>query len=272
MIPNMIFFFILLIFLLINAKIAYDRNKGLFDKGVISRSDFENVELAYNQAKNDLKNAQNDYQIIRSGSVGGGGSANTNIRAQIAGTILEIPVKEGDQVIESNNFNAGTTIASIADMSKMIFEGKVDEAEVGKIKKDIDLDITLGAVADKKFPAKLNFVAPKGTEESGAVQFTIKADVTLDDSYFLRAGYSANAEIVLEQKDSILSIKESLLQFDKKTEKPYVEVQTGDDTFEKRNLKLGISDGINVEILEGVTIDDKIKVWNKKFEKDDVID
>tara|TARA_R110002073_G_scaffold4213_2_gene28019 strand:+ start:5214 stop:6317 length:1104 start_codon:yes stop_codon:yes gene_type:complete len=255
-----------------NAKIAYDRNKGLFDKGVISRSDFENVELAYNQAKNDLKNAQNDYQIIRSGSVGGGGSANTNIRAQIAGTILEIPVKEGDQVIESNNFNAGTTIASIADMSKMIFEGKVDEAEVGKIKKDIDLDITLGAVADKKFPAKLNFVAPKGTEESGAVQFTIKADVTLDDSYFLRAGYSANAEIVLEQKDSILSIKESLLQFDKKTEKPYVEVQTGDDTFEKRNLKLGISDGINVEILEGVTIDDKIKVWNKKFEKDDVID
>ena len=156
--------------------------------------------MSYNQAKQDLLNSQNDYEIIRRGSTGSSGSANTNIRAQIAGTILEIPVKEGDQVIESNNFNAGTTIASIADMTKMIFEGKVDEAEVGKIQKDIDLEITLGAVEDKKFPAKLNFIAPKGTEESGAVQFTIKADVTLDDDYFLRAGYSANAEIILEQK------------------------------------------------------------------------
>ncbi|MFB1041028.1 MAG: HlyD family secretion protein, partial [Polaribacter sp.] len=148
----------------------------------------------------------------------------------------EIPVKEGDQVIQSNNFNAGTTIASIADMSKMIFEGKVDEAEVGKIKKDIDLDITLGAINDKKFPAKLNFIAPKGTETNGAVQFTIKADLTLDKDYFLRAGYSANAEIVLEQKDSVLSIKESVLQFDKKTDKPYVEIKTEEDTFERKEL------------------------------------
>jgi len=253
---------------LTNAQISYNRNKALYDKGVISRSEFEAIELTYNQAKQDVQNAQNDYQIIKRGSVGGGG-ANTNIRAQISGTVLEIPVKEGDQVIESNNFNAGTTIASIADMTKMIFEGKVDEAEVGKIKKDIDLDITLGAVDDKKFPAKLNFIAPKGTEESGAVQFTIKADVTLDDSYFLRAGYSANAEIVLEQRDSVLSIKESLLQFDKKTEKPYVEVQTGEDEFERREIEIGISDGINVEILKGVTADDKIKVWNKRAKKDE---
>ena len=251
-----------------NAKISFDRNKGLFDKGVISRSEFENVELVYNQAKQDLENAQNDYQIIRIGSIGGGG-ANTNIRAQISGTVLEIPVKEGDQVVQTNNFNAGTTIASIADMTQMIFEGKVDEAEVGKIQKDIDLDITLGAVEGKKFPAKLNFIAPKGTEESGAVQFTIKADVKLDADYFLRAGYSANAEIVLERRDSVLSIKESLLQFDKKTEEPYVEILTGEDTFEKRDIKLGISDGINVEILEGLTKDDKIKIWNKKAKKED---
>ena len=252
-----------------NAKISNDRNKALFNKGVISRSEFEAIELTYNQAVQDLQNAQNDYQIIRRGSASSGGSANTNIRAQISGTVLEIPVKEGDQVVQTNNFNAGTTIASIADMTKMIFEGKVDEAEVGKIQKDIDLDITLGAIADKKFPAKLNFIAPKGTEESGAVQFTIKADVTLDDNYFLRAGYSANAEIVLEQKDSVLSIKESLLQFDKKTEKPYVEVMTGEDEFEKREIELGISDGINVEIVSGLTKDDKIKVWNKKAKKEE---
>ena len=252
-----------------NAKISYDRNKGLYDKGVISRSEFENVELAYNQAKQDLQNAQNDYQIIRRGYAGSGGAANTNIRATTSGMVLEVPVKEGYQVIESNNFNEGTTIAFIADMSKMIFEGQVDEAEVGKIKKDIDLEITLGAVEDKKFPAKLTFIAPKGTEESGAVQFTIKADVTLDDTYFLRAGYSANAEIILEEKDSVLSIREALLQFDKKTEKPYVEVKTGEDKFERKDIETGISDGINVEILSGITADDELKIWNKMAKKED---
>lgn len=246
-----------------NSEISYKRTKNLFDKGVIARAEFEGVELAFNQAKQELRNAQNDYLIIKKGSAGTGGSANTNIIAQISGTILEIPVKEGDQVIQSNNFNAGTTIASIADMSKMIFEGKVDESEVGKLVKGTDIEVSIGAIEGIKFPAKLNFIAPKGTEESGAVQFKIKADVSLDDKFFIRAGYSANADIVLEKKDSILAIKEALLKFDKKTEDPYVEVKTGEDTFEKKTLKLGISDGVNVEILEGVTIEDEIKIWNK---------
>ena len=251
-----------------NAEISFNRNKALFDKGVISRSEFEAIELAFNQAKQDLQNSQNDYQIIRKGSAGSSGAANTNIRAQISGTILEIPVKEGDQVIESNNFNAGTTIASIADMTKMIFEGKVDEAEVGKIKNGTVLEVSLGAIEKKKYPAKLNFIAPKGTEENGAVQFKIKGDLTLDDEFFVRAGYSANADIVLEKKDSVLSIKEGLLQFDKKTEKPYVEVKTGDDTYERRDVELGISDGVNVEIISGVTDKDEIKIWNKTSKKD----
>jgi HlyD family secretion protein len=251
-----------------NAEIQYKRNKNLLDKGVVAAQDFEQIELTYNQAKQDLINAENDYQIIKSGSSGSvGGFANTDIRAQISGMILEIPVKEGDQVIQSNNFNDGTTIATIADMSKMIFEGKVDEAEVGKIQNGIDLDITLGAVQNKKFSAKLNFIAPKGTEQNGAVQFTIKADVKLDDNYFLRAGYSANAEIILQKKDSVLSIEEALLQYDKRTDEPYVEVKTGENQFEKRTLKLGISDGINVEVLEGISMDDEIKIWNKKAKK-----
>jgi len=252
-----------------NAEVSFNRNKTLYEKGVISRTEFEVVELTYNQAKQDVLNAQNDYQIIRRGSTSSGGSANTNIRAQISGTILEIPVKEGDQVIESNNFNAGTTIASIADMTKMIFEGKVDEAEVGKIKNGTVLEVSLGAIEKKKYPAKLNFIAPKGTEENGAVQFKIKGDVTLDDEYFVRAGYSANADIVLEKKDSVLSIKEALLQFDKKTEVPYVEVKTGDQDFERRDVELGISDGVNVEIISGVTKDDEIKIWNKTSKKDE---
>jgi len=186
----------------------------------------------------------------------------------MTGVILEIPVKEGDQVIQSNTFNAGTTIASIADLTKMIFEGKVDEAEVGKLKKGSILKVSLGAIDGKEFEAKLNFIAPKGTEENGAVQFKIKADVKLDSNYFIRAGYSANASIVLERRDSVLAIKESLLKFDKKTEKPYVEVKIGDQKFERRDLKLGLSDGINVEVLKGITPKDEIKVWNKA-KKDD---
>ena len=251
-----------------NAKIVYDRNKKLYDNGVISQGEFEGFQLSYNQAKQDLINAKNDYSIIQKGYTGQGGSANTNIRATTTGMILEIPVKEGYQVVQSNNFNAGTTIASIADMSKMIFEGKVDEAEVGKLAVGIDIEVGLGAIEKKKFPAKLNFIAPKGTEENGAVQFKIKADVTLDEQYFVRAGYSANADIVLEQKDSVLSIKEALLQFDKKTEVPYVEIKTGDQEFERKDLELGISDGINVEIISGVSAEDEIKIWNKT-KKDD---
>jgi HlyD family secretion protein len=252
-----------------NSEVVYNRNKKLYESGVISKGDFEVIELNYNQAKQDLINAQNDYKIIKEGSTGASGTANTMIRAEVDGTILEIPVKVGYQVIQSNNFNAGTTIASIADMTKMIFEGKVDEAEVGKIQNNTDLEISLGAIPDKKFPARLNFIAPKGTEENGAVQFTIKADVTLDKDYYLRAGYSANAEIILEEKDSVLSIREALLRFDKETEEPYVEVKTGEDSFERRNLELGISDGINVEVLSGVSMDDEIKIWNKTEEPDE---
>ncbi len=246
-----------------NAKVLFDRNKKLFDKGVISVQDFENSELSYNQAKESLVQAQNDYQIIRRGSISGGNAANTNIIAQIPGTILEIPVREGDQVIQSNNFNAGTTIATIADMSLMIFEGKVDEAEVGKLEEGKEIKVILGAINDKEFPAKLIFVAPKGKEENGAVQFTIKANVSIDSTTNIRAGYSANAEIEIESKDSVLAIREALLQYNRITEKPFVEVMNGDNKFKKENVKIGLSDGINVEITDGVKEGDKIKVWNK---------
>jgi HlyD family secretion protein len=246
-----------------NANTLYNRNKVLFEKGVISKQDFENSELSMNQAKESLAQAQNDYQIIKKGSLSSGSGANTNIVAQIPGTILSIPVREGDQVIESNNFNAGTSIATVADMSKMIFEGQVDEAEVGKLKEGIDIKVVLGAINEKEFPAKLTFVAPKGVEVNGAVQFTIKADVTVEPSTNIRAGYSANAEIELESKENTFCIKESLLQFNRITEKPFVEIQKEDGTFEKVDVELGISDGINVEILEGVKEGDKIKVWNK---------
>ncbi len=249
-----------------NVKIEYDRNKALFEKGVISSQDFNTLKLQFEQAEQELKNAQADYQIIRQGSAGGSTTANTNIRATVSGTILEIPVKEGDQVIQSNNFNDGTTIASIADLSKMIFEGKVDEGEVGKLKVGMPLKISLGAVEGTELEAKLKFIAPKGLEEAGAVQFKIEGDVEVKDDIFIRAGYSANASLVLEKKDSILVIPEALLQFDKDTEKPYVEVAVGDvaqQKFERKDVEIGISDGVNVEIISGITEEDQVKQWNK---------
>ncbi|WP_028888550.1 efflux RND transporter periplasmic adaptor subunit [Tenacibaculum ovolyticum] len=247
-----------------NAKVQFDRNKKLFDKGVISLQAFENSELNYNNSRLSLSNAQSDMDIIKRGTTSGlGSAANTSIRATTSGMVVEIPVKKGYQVTQTNDFNAGTTIARIADMTKMIFEGKVDESEVGKLIKGTNIEIALGAIENKKFPAVLNFIAPKGTDEGGAVQFKIKADVSLDDKYFIRAGYSANADIVLVKKDSVLSIKEALLRFDKKTEKPYVEIKVSDGKFEKKDVELGTSDGVNVEILGGVTKDDEIKIWNK---------
>lgn len=246
-----------------NAEIDYKRNKSLLDKGIIALQEFQSSELNYNRAKQDLSNAQSDYEIIKLGSTGGSASANTNVRATVAGTILELPVKEGDQVIESNSFNSGTTIAIIADLKKMIFEGKVDEAEVGKLVIGMPLSVSLGAIQDKEFLARLKFIAPKGNEEQGAVQFKIEGDVTLDDNFFVRAGYSANASLVLERKDSILALSEALLQFDKETEQAYVEIQVDEQKFERKDVEIGISDGINVEIISGITLEDKIKVWNK---------
>ena len=246
-----------------NAAIEYERNKSLFEQEIIALREYQSSELNYNRAKQDLANAQSDFEIIKLGSAGGAASANTNVRATVAGTILELPVKEGDQVIESNSFNAGTTIAIIANLNKMIFEGKVDEAEVGKLNIGMPLTVNLGAIQDKEFDAKLKFIAPKGNEEQGAVQFKIEGDITLDEDFFVRAGYSANASLVLEKKDSILAIPEALLQFDKDTEQPYVEIQIDEEKFERKDIEIGISDGINVEIISGITLEDKIKVWNK---------
>ena len=251
-----------------NSKASFERSKELFNKGAISKQDYENSELSLNQANESYNEAKNVFKIIKQGSLSGGGSANTNIIAQISGTILEIPVREGNQVIESNNFNAGTTIATVADMSIMIFEGQVDEAEVGKLKEGKDIKVILGALGKEEFPSKLTFVAPKGIEVNGAVQFKIKANVKIPSSK-VKAGYSANAIIEIDNTENSLCIKESLIQFDKFTEEPFVEILNDDGVFVKKDITIGISDGISVEVLEGIDEYDKIKVWNKVLESDE---
>jgi HlyD family secretion protein len=246
-----------------NSKIEYERNKVLYEKEIISEQDFNSATLRYNQDMQNLSNAKSDLQIIKLGSSGGSTITNTNVRATVSGTILEIPVEEGDQVIQANTFNAGTIIATIADLNKMIFEGQVDEGEVGKLKVDMPLVVTLGAIEGKEYEAKLRLIAPKGTEVAGAIQFKIEGEVYLDDEYVVRAGYSANASIVANKKEDILAISEALLQYDSKTKKPYVEIETSSQKFERKNVKLGISDGVNAELISGVSKTDKIKVWNR---------
>ncbi len=254
-----------------NQKNIYNRQKELFDKGVISANEFDTAQLAYDQALQrykqeqiSLTNARQNYDIIKTGTTSGmGAAANTEIRATVSGMVLDVPVKTGNQVIEANNFNDGTTIATIADVGNMIFEGKVDESEVGKIKENLPLEITVGAIENKKFDAVLDYIAPKGVDENGAIQFEIKGTLHKTDSTFIRAGLSANASIILDRADNVLTIKEALIQYDPKTKAPFVEVEVGDQKFEKRDIDLGISDGNNVEVKGGISEEDKIKVWNQ---------
>ncbi len=254
-----------------NQENIYNRQKGLFEKGVISANEFDTAQLSYNQAKQrykqeqiSLTNARQNYDIVRTGTTTGmGAAANTEIRATVSGMVLDVPVKTGNQVIESNNFNDGTTIATIANVDNMIFEGKVDESEVGKIKEALPLEITIGAIENKKFDAVLDYIAPKGIDENGAIQFEIKGTLKKKDSTFIRAGLSANASIILARADSVMALKEALIQYDPKTKTPFVEVEVGDQKFERKDIEIGISDGINVEIKSGISKDDKIKVWNQ---------
>ena len=254
-----------------SAKIAlddqrknYERQNTLFEKGVISANEYEAAEVAFKQAQQNYRSAQQNYEIVRTGTTSGlGTAANTMIRSTVDGMVLDVPVKVGNQVIESNNFNEGTTIATLADVNKMIFEGKVDESEVGKIKEDLPLEVTVGAIENKTFNAVLDYIAPKGIEENGAIQFDIEGTLDKADTTFIRAGLSANASIILARADDVLAIKEALVQFDSKTQQPFVEVATGDQQFERRDIELGVSDGIYVEVKNGISEGDKIKVWNQ---------
>jgi HlyD family secretion protein len=242
-----------------NAKRTYDRQKQLYDQNVISRNDFERFELDYLNAMEELESAESNLQLIREGQTKNSmNESNTLIRSTINGMVLAVPVEEGNSVIESNTFNDGTTIATVADMGEMIFIGNIDETEVGKVREGMDLILTIGAIDEQSFEATLEHISPKGVEENGAIQFEIRAALKLKEGFFIRAGYSANADIVLQRKDSVMAIQESLLQFDKDT--AFVEIETGPEQFIRKNVTTGLSDGINIEIMEGITKDDKIKI------------
>jgi len=243
-----------------NSQIDYNRNKELFDQGVISKAEFQPFELRLKNAKLEVEAAEDNLQIIREGvSKSSKSATNTLIKSTISGMVLDVPVKEGNQVIEANTFNEGTTIASVADMTDMIFQGKLDESEVGKVNEGMDLILTIGALQDLTLGASLEYIAPKGVEENGAIQFEIKAKINPEDlsANFIRSGYSANASIVLEKADSTLVVKESLIEY--AGDSAFVYVQTQPQVFEKTHINVGLSDGIIVVIQNGITIDSELR-------------
>ncbi len=235
-----------------------DRNRRLFREGAVSDAVAQTFEVAHANAEQELSAALENLELIQKGSTKkSGASTNTLVRATMAGMVLEVPLEEGNSVIESNTFNDGTTIATIADMDELIFEGKVDESEVGKIKPGMDLLLTIGAIEGEQFEAVLEHIAPKGVEENGAIQFEIRAALQLKEGVFVRANFSANADIVLDRRDDVLAIDESLLQFEE--DKPFVEVETEPQNFEKRFIEVGLSDGIVIEVVSGLTEEDQVK-------------
>jgi HlyD family secretion protein len=244
-----------------NAQQNYNRQKPLYDNRVIAIAELQTYEIALKNAHEDMDAAENNLELIRDGiSKTAGAVSNTIIRSTIEGMVLTVPVEIGNSVIESNTFNDGTTIATVADMGEMIFKGKVDESEVGKLHEGMELIMTVGAIDTEKFTAKLEHISPKGVEENGAIQFEIRAAVKLKDNMFIRAGYSANADIVLESRDSVLSVQESMVKYE--ADSAWVEVETAPQVFKKQTIKTGLSDGVNVEILSGITKKDKIKIQN----------
>lgn len=239
----------------------YDRTKELYKGKVIASEEFERAETEWMRAKEELQNAQDNLEIVRDGIAKRSSQfSNTQIRATITGMILDVPIKVGNSVIQSNNFNDGTTIATIADMSDMIFKGKIDETEVGRIKEGMPLTLTIGALQDMKFNAILEYISPKSIEENGAILFEIKAAAEVPDSVFVRAGYSANAEIILDRCQEVLTIPESTVEFQQ--DSTFVQVVTAEEPeleLQRRYVKLGLSDGINIQVKEGLTTSDKIR-------------
>jgi HlyD family secretion protein len=274
-----------------NAQKQEKRQKQLLDEGVISAQDYERFKLELELAKNALDNAkinaQNNVksfemnvdirrqeldaaianlQLMQEGIAGKSGQVSNIVKATVDGMILDVPVEVGSSVIERNNFNEGSTIAEIADMQQLIFEGKVDESDVGKLKEGMPLKLSIGALDSEQFEAVLEYIAPKGVLENGAVKFEIRASLKPKEGVFLRAGYSANADIILARKDKVLAIQERDLIFDEKGNS-FIEIEKSKGRFEKVAVKTGISDGINIEIISGVSEKEKIKLQKTAKDK-----
>ncbi|MEO6883705.1 MAG: efflux RND transporter periplasmic adaptor subunit [Bacteroidia bacterium] len=238
-------------------KIVFDREKQLYDQKVIADAEYTQEVSKMDLAKADLQSSTNNLQLVQNGASKQSGQSSNIVYSTSEGMVLDVPVKKGSSVIESNTFNDGTTIADVADMNQLMFQGNVDESEVGKLKIGMPINIVIAAIENKTFHATLEYIAPQGTTVQGAIQFEVRATVKQEGGTFIRAGYSANAEIVLAKKDSVLALPEGLVVF--KIDSTFVDVETKPQTFVRTYIKTGLSDGVNIEILHGIQLKDKIK-------------
>ena len=243
------------------AKVDFEREKNLFDQKLVSADEYDKVKKALNQAKEEVLAAQDALQVVRDGvSKSNASASSTLVRSTISGIILDIPVKVGNSVILSNTFNDGTTIASVANMNDLIFRGNIDETEVGQLVNGMPMKITIGALQDLKFDAFLEYISPKAVEQNGANQFEIKAAVKVAKEDKLRSGYSANAEIVLDQVTKALTIPESAIEFSGDSTFVYVVKDVkGQKEYERRQVVTGLSDGVNIEVKKGLTAKEKVR-------------
>lgn len=242
------------------AQVDYNRQKGLYDKGVISADAFEQYEVDLKKAQSDKQYAEDYLSVVRDGVMQSLKSQSTTyVRSTASGTILDLPEKVGNSVVLTNSFNEGTTIATVADMTDLLFDGTIDETEVGKLKVGMPCKVTIGALQGHSFDAELEYIAPMGTDENGAVSFEIKAKVVVPDSIRLRAGYSANAEIIVGERNDVITVPEAALRFAGDTTYVEVVVSKAKEIFERRDVMTGLSDGINIEIKNGLTENVEIK-------------
>lgn len=248
------------------AETNHERIKKLYNDKLISREDYEKSEVEIKKAREELQTAKDALEIIKEGITKNSASfSSTLIRSTIDGLILDVPIKVGNSVIMSNTFNDGTTIATVANMNDLIFKGKIDETEVGRIHEGMPVKLTIGALQNLTFDAELEYISPKGVEENGANQFEIKAAVHAPDSVQIRSGYSANAEIVLQRAQKVLAVPEGIIEFS--GDSTFVWVMTDsipEQKFERRQIKTGMSDGIKLEIKEGLTGKEKVRASEKK--------
>ena len=239
------------------AKTDHDRNKTLYDKALISADEYEKSYQQLLQAQEELSSAKEALEIIRDGvSSSNASGSSTLVRSTISGLILDVPVKVGNSVTMSNTFNDGTTIATVANMDDLIFDGNIDETEVGRISLGLPVKITVGALQDVSLDATLEYIAPKATESNGTNLFEIKATVTVPTGITVRSGYSANAEIVLDKAEDVVTIQESAIQWDGDDTYVYVSGPAG---YERRDVETGLSDGVNIEIKSGLSAGEKVR-------------
>ena len=253
------------------AQTDYEREKTLYDKGLVSADEYDKIAQALRQAREEVAAAQDNLEVVRDGvSRSNASASSTLVRSTVKGLILDIPVKVGNSVILANTFNDGTTIATVANMNDLIFRGNIDETEVGRLVAGMDMKITIGALQNLKFDARLEYISPKATDQNGANQFEIKAAVKVPaSSQQIRSGYSANAEIVLAEARGALSVPESAIEFEGNDTYVYVVKGVGDNkTYERRKVAVGLSDGINIEIKSGLKPADRVR-GPKKVNGDD---